>query len=326
MDQLLSTESKALPPGFRFHPTDEELFLFYLKRKVMRKSLSPRMMSEVDVYRFPPWDLPDKSWMKTRDLSWYFFCPRSKKYAHGARTNRSTEHGYWKSTGNDRTVEYNHRPVGKIKTLIFHLGKPPKGERTDWVMHEYRLEDRTLVDKGIAQDSYVICKVYKKSGLGPKNGEHYGAPFVEEEWETDDDDENLETGGGLPLAPEGENQSASDITNALPNHDCVTASTTSNEQQITQNNGSVLQLEIDPTEMIEGDELEKLLAMFTEDDIDTPTDGTKKVVEHTDNDVYNGLEDLADGSQASQMGFDWSQLGDIGKDYYIQLEDRKSVV
>ncbi|GAB2218621.1 hypothetical protein Droror1_Dr00001847 [Drosera rotundifolia] len=57
-------------------------------------------------------------------------------------------------------------------------GKPPKGERTDWVMHEYRLDDHVLAGGGVIQDTYVICKVYCKSGFGPKNGGQYGAPFA----------------------------------------------------------------------------------------------------------------------------------------------------
>lgn len=32
------------------------------------------------------------------------------------------------------------------------------------------------------QDSYVILKLYEKSGAGPKNGEQHGAPFREEDW------------------------------------------------------------------------------------------------------------------------------------------------
>lgn len=35
----------------------------------------------------------------------------------------------------------------------------------------------------------MLCRVFRKSGPGPKNGEKYGAPFVEEEWE--DWDENV---------------------------------------------------------------------------------------------------------------------------------------
>lgn len=36
------------------------------------------------------------------------------------------------------------------------------------------------------QDSFVLCRIFRKSGSGPKNGEQYGAPFVEEEWEDDE--------------------------------------------------------------------------------------------------------------------------------------------
>ena len=36
------------------------------------------------------------------------------------------------------------------------------------------------------QDAFVLCRIFRKSGSGPKNGEQYGAPFVEEEWEDDE--------------------------------------------------------------------------------------------------------------------------------------------
>ena len=62
---------------------------------------------------------------------------------------RGTECGYWKSTGKDRSVLYNGEVSGWIKTLIFHTGRAPKGERTDWVMHEYRLEAKDLADSGV---------------------------------------------------------------------------------------------------------------------------------------------------------------------------------
>lgn len=39
---------------------------------------------------------------------------------------------------------------------------------------------------GIVQDTYVLCKVFKKNGPGPKIGAQYGAPFNEEDWSDDD--------------------------------------------------------------------------------------------------------------------------------------------
>ncbi|KAJ8765387.1 hypothetical protein K2173_012084 [Erythroxylum novogranatense] len=180
-----------LPPGFRFHPTDEELVKYYLKRKVLRKKLDPQVIGDIDIYKYAPWDLPNRSCLRTRDLKWFFFCPREKKYAGGTRQNRNTGLGYWKTTGKDRPVYYKSIVVGKIKTLVFHRGKAPKGDRTDWVMHEYRIEEKELADRGIDQDTYVLCVIFKKDGPGPKNGAQYGAPFKEEEWDDDEEEEEV---------------------------------------------------------------------------------------------------------------------------------------
>ncbi|XP_022642086.1 NAC domain-containing protein 82 isoform X2 [Vigna radiata var. radiata] len=186
-----------LKPGFRFHPSGVELVLYFLKRKVMGKKFFGGAIAELDIYKYAPWDLPAKSCLRTGELEWYFFCPLEKKYGSGCRMKRATEIGYWKATGRDRPVQYNNKTVGKIRTLIFHKGKSPKGERTNWVMHEHRLEDKDLADKGIAQNSYVVCKVFEKEGLGPRNGAQYARPFNEEEWS----DEELEIPCTASTAP-----------------------------------------------------------------------------------------------------------------------------
>ncbi|XP_076911065.1 NAC domain-containing protein 78-like isoform X2 [Bidens hawaiensis] len=177
-----------LMPGFRFHPTDVELVMYYLKRKILGKKFTFNAVSDVNIYEFCPWDLPDKSSMKSGDLEWYFFCAKSKKYSSGGRSNRATESGFWKATGLDRKVKYNERIVATIKTLIFHLGQAGKGkggQRTNWVMYEYRMCDEQLAAAGIVQDAYVLCKIFEKGGTGPQNGAQYGAPFNEDEWNDD---------------------------------------------------------------------------------------------------------------------------------------------
>lgn len=179
MDQV------SLQPGFRFHPTDEELVSYYLKRKVRGQRFDFNAISEIDLYKFEPRDLPGKSCLQSRDLEWYFFNPKDRKYPNGSRTNRSTKDGYWKTTGKDRPVCSASQKVGMKKTLVYHTGRAPRGERTNWVMHEYRLEGKDLKMSNPAQDSYVLCRVFQKSGPGPKNGEQYGAPFREEDWNAD---------------------------------------------------------------------------------------------------------------------------------------------
>ncbi|KAL1187834.1 NAC domain-containing protein 53 [Cardamine amara subsp. amara] len=177
----------SLAPGFRFHPTDEELVRYYLKRKICNKPFKFDAISVTDVYKSEPWDLPDKSKLKSRDLEWYFFSVLDKKYRNGSKTNRATEKGYWKTTGKDREIRNGSSVVGMKKTLVYHKGRALRGERTNWVMHEYRLVYEDLEKTGVQQDAYVLCRIFQKSGSGPKNGEQYGAPFVEEEWEEEDD-------------------------------------------------------------------------------------------------------------------------------------------
>ncbi|MED6171820.1 hypothetical protein PIB30_044303 [Stylosanthes scabra] len=75
-----------------------------------------------------------------------------------------------------------------MKTLIFHTGKVPYGHQTDWFMHEYGLQDKHLIHKGIAQDSYVICKVFQKKHSGPKTRSRaqYEKSFNEKNCDDDD--------------------------------------------------------------------------------------------------------------------------------------------
>ncbi|KAL1204064.1 NAC domain-containing protein 82 [Cardamine amara subsp. amara] len=190
----------TLAPGFRFHPTDVELVRYYLKRKVLGKKFQINAIAEIDIYKFEPPDLPDKSCLGTGDLKWYFFCPREMKYPKGGKANRSTECGYWKTTGRDRDVSYNDEVVGKIRTLIYHFGKTPRGDRTDWVIHEYRLEDKVLAQKNVPQDTYVLCALFKKNGLGPRHGSQYGAPFKEEDW-SDEEHEDVAIPSAVDVVP-----------------------------------------------------------------------------------------------------------------------------
>ncbi|XP_059285693.1 NAC domain-containing protein 54-like isoform X1 [Lycium ferocissimum] len=164
----------SLPPGFRFHPTDEELVVYYLKRKINAKKIELEIIRDVDLYKCEPWDLPGKSLLPSKDLEWYFFSPRDRKYPNGSRTNRATKAGYWKATGKDRKVNSQMRPVGMKKTLVYYKGRAPHGARTDWVMHEYRLDERECEVANGLQDAYALCRIIKKSLNGPKIGDHYG--------------------------------------------------------------------------------------------------------------------------------------------------------
>uniref|UniRef100_A0A453JPQ3 NAC domain-containing protein n=1 Tax=Aegilops tauschii subsp. strangulata TaxID=200361 RepID=A0A453JPQ3_AEGTS len=131
----------AAAGGFRFHPRDDELICDYLAPKVTGKvGFSGRRppMVDVDLNKVEPWDLPVTASVGGKE--WYFYSLKDRKYATGQRTNRATVSGYWKATGKDRVVARRGALVGMRKTLVFYQGRAPKGRKTEWVMHEYRLE------------------------------------------------------------------------------------------------------------------------------------------------------------------------------------------
>ncbi|KAJ7948688.1 NAC domain protein [Quillaja saponaria] len=162
------TSDTHLPPGFRFHPTDEELITYYLLKKVLDSNFTGRAIAEVDLNKCEPWELPEKA--KMGEKEWYFYSLRDRKYPTGLRTNRATEAGYWKATGKDREI-YSSRTcslVGMKKTLVFYRGRAPKGEKSNWVMHEYRLEGKFAYHylSRSSKDEWVISRVFKKSTSG----------------------------------------------------------------------------------------------------------------------------------------------------------------
>lgn len=75
------------------------------------------------------------------EKEWYFFSPRERKYPNGSRPNRVAGSGYWKATGTDKVIAVGGRRLGIKKALVFYVGRAPKGSKTDWIMHEYRLCD-----------------------------------------------------------------------------------------------------------------------------------------------------------------------------------------
>ncbi|KAI5437457.1 protein FEZ [Lathyrus oleraceus] len=162
---------EVILPGFRFHPTDEELVGFYLKRKVQQRPLSIELIKQLDIYKYDPWDLP--KFASTGEKEWYFYCPRDRKYRNSARPNRVTGAGFWKATGTDRPIYSSEgsKCIGLKKSLVFYKGRAAKGLKTDWMMHEFRLpslvdplSSKKYFDKNIpANESWAICRIFKKT-------------------------------------------------------------------------------------------------------------------------------------------------------------------
>ncbi|CAL5045520.1 unnamed protein product [Urochloa decumbens] len=196
----------VVPPGFRFHPTEEELLTYYLKKKVASERIDLDVIRDVDLNKLEPWDIQEKCRIGSGPQNdWYFFSHKDKKYPTGTRTNRATAAGFWKATGRDKAIYTSARRIGMRKTLVFYKGRAPHGQKSNWIMHEYRLEDAVGAAapggggdpyysssppiagvRGSAagdqsaqeQEGWVICRVFKKKNLlhhGQSSGAGGGA-------------------------------------------------------------------------------------------------------------------------------------------------------
>ncbi|CAO2839079.1 unnamed protein product [Amaranthus hypochondriacus] len=153
--------STQVPPGFRFHPTDEELVDYYLRRKVGSRRIDVDVIKEIDLYKIEPWDLQELCKLGDEEQNeYYFFSHKDKKYPTGTRTNRATAAGFWKATGRDKAIYCKHDLIGMRKTLVFYKGRAPNGQKSDWIMHEYRLE--TDENGPPQEEGWVVCRVFKK--------------------------------------------------------------------------------------------------------------------------------------------------------------------
>nr|QIM56795.1 NAC domain-containing protein 10-4 [Phyllostachys edulis] len=139
------------------------------------------IVAEVNIYKCNPWDLPAKALFGEKE--WYFFSPRDRKYPNGARPNRAAGSGYWKATGTDKAIVSTptSENIGVKKGLVFYRGKPPKGVKTDWIMHEYRLtttsKSKQRRGSSMRLDDWVLCRIYNKSN----NFQQFSADDKEQE-------------------------------------------------------------------------------------------------------------------------------------------------
>ncbi|KAF9623061.1 hypothetical protein IFM89_036197 [Coptis chinensis] len=156
-------KNKPLPPGFRFNPTEQQLFSFYLANK-NKPTTSPNNNNKTDVipeidsiYNYDPYDLPEIDSFPYGygggKKHWYYFT------LNGGKKKRNTKGGgFWKrkcrTSGTVGGVL-----LGTKTSFVFYKRDSEKERRcfrTDWMMIEYALVDHQM-------DFFVLCRVYLKS-------------------------------------------------------------------------------------------------------------------------------------------------------------------
>ncbi|XP_058103352.1 NAC transcription factor 29-like [Magnolia sinica] len=133
------TQKPNFPPGYRFVPTDAELLLHYLKNKNLGRPLPADIIPECDIYKLNPNDLAS-NFGTGAEKEMYFFTRMERKHVYGTRPNRRTKDGYWRATTKKCIIYDQNQIIGYKMSLKFHKGTQ-KGEKTNWIMHEYRLVD-----------------------------------------------------------------------------------------------------------------------------------------------------------------------------------------
>ncbi|CAK7343488.1 unnamed protein product [Dovyalis caffra] len=154
-------------PAVHFDPTDEELMVNYLKKRIDKKNLPTNKFEEVDLYEKSPEilaaDYKDSAYTKFSggNNEWYFFTKVNKR--PGNKVNRlvSGGDGYWQHGSYRKDIRDGIHVIGYRRTFTFYAKK--KGcteEKTNWRMHEFSLKD---------EDSTVLCRVFEKKENKPKN-------------------------------------------------------------------------------------------------------------------------------------------------------------
>ncbi|KAK1399826.1 hypothetical protein POM88_009689 [Heracleum sosnowskyi] len=164
-DPRMNAYFQSLPPGFRFKPTEEELIMHYLGRKIKNKQLYPSRIHDADIYEESPFYLSE-NYVAATENEWYFLSPRKKKYLNGERPDRAAGNGFWKATDADKSIKSSKHngEVGVVKTLKYFVGRPKNCAKSSWIMKEYRIKKsrQSKYSEGTMKlDEYVLCKIYE---------------------------------------------------------------------------------------------------------------------------------------------------------------------
>ncbi|KAK3217806.1 hypothetical protein Dsin_011776 [Dipteronia sinensis] len=160
----------TFPPGYRFRPTDRELIVCYLRKKVYNQTLPPiDDIYDVEINKYTPLQLFD-NYGRKGEAAMYFFTSRDRKYLKGKRPNRAVVGGFWKATASKHAIGDENNPIGYKSALVYHRGTFKNSTKTDWLMQEYTLPDNTPANipstsssTNMKLNTFVLCKIYRKS-------------------------------------------------------------------------------------------------------------------------------------------------------------------
>ncbi|MED6149580.1 hypothetical protein PIB30_063835 [Stylosanthes scabra] len=166
------SRSVTLPPGCRFHPSEELLLRYYLKNKNGTGNWNVNggglgfdgsdLIRELDFYGYDPFELPDCACFAYgsggRRRHWYCFTTVRVSRGERWKRERKVKSGFWLKKGRVSNVNggVGNVVLGTRTRFVFYLGNSVKNSaKTDWVLYEYALIDHVMA-------SFVLCRVFSK--------------------------------------------------------------------------------------------------------------------------------------------------------------------
>ncbi|XP_038977170.1 NAC domain-containing protein JA2-like [Phoenix dactylifera] len=159
----------SVPLDINIFSTDEELVLLLGERKV-GDPVPANVITEVNPFSIEPWNSPE-------DI-WYLYNLEDPQSLNGEGEFKVTRIGYWKSMDDLRIFTSTPTVVRKT-TREFYIGKPPYGNRTGWMMHEYQAEQKTINGINKEQDYRSLCRVFLQIDERPNHEEQHNSVIAD---------------------------------------------------------------------------------------------------------------------------------------------------
>ncbi|XP_009607149.1 uncharacterized protein [Nicotiana tomentosiformis] len=230
---------------------DEELIIHYLDKKMMDQPFPNYTVHEVDVFLYHPQKLSQMH-HPSQAKKWYFLSPASNKYTEGGQSNgvSANNDGYWEPCGTDSLIHKDGKLIGYRKTLNYIAGKLDKDrKRTEWLMHEYRLEGSRDVPTSDDMQR-VFCKLFKSNNklmaaeekeatkfAAPNDGVSGADPTIQGPENANDitNDKGPSNGHSRDLLPMPETDQDTTMPTPTPQHVQGTTLTRTGRQKATNN-------------------------------------------------------------------------------------------
>ncbi|KAJ0049496.1 hypothetical protein Pint_15330 [Pistacia integerrima] len=119
-----------------------EIIRLLKKKRIDPEFSVPDEINELDIFKLDPSELPGLSKINSDEQAWPFF---SEPYKNVKGKQAHLTNGNWEKTGNDREVrdKSTGKRIGGKKNYVYYKrgGSPKQKIKTDWVMHEYYVDD-----------------------------------------------------------------------------------------------------------------------------------------------------------------------------------------